>query len=438
LPRGVRRVGDDREAASRDRARDHREFQLLRKTGRKRREIGDRGIVVESGQERRADHERPSGKAAENRGDPPPLASAVQDERREKEADEQRPAQPQGVLVAAGGLHERDEEEEPQHHQRGVVRHGDRPRDEEQMRRGNGRRYRADASGGRRGGGEAAQFAAEHGVVRAVRGHDAEKRLPAEVRDHIGEPPIPLASNHHDGRGGEVAERAAHGDIDEQQAQRGVTQRGSGAERIKALLQEKRADGHRRGLRYERTEQRPRGQDGKPPGGGGSAAEGGELPDAILGQSQHGPGGSDDHDGDDKDRLRETGGLRVGDNRMPPAKSGDGERERDEPDAEDGLHLAQEMEHARAEMEPVPLAALLESRESALVTAGARHEVGRAESMGYRRHEEKRGGQVEGVRRRAVGDLREDAQAGVGVAIQGPWKWAFRIESHGGGRLTPA
>ncbi len=110
-PAGIGRIGDHGQAAAGHRAGDHRVFGAEREVMHLGGEIGDGGVVVEGGEDRRAEHEHLVGQRRDHRGDPPSLAAAVNHQAREEKADQHGAAQQSRILVVAGGRGEGDEKQ---------------------------------------------------------------------------------------------------------------------------------------------------------------------------------------------------------------------------------------------------------------------------------------------------------------------------------------
>ena len=89
--------------------------------------------------------------------------------------------------------------------------------------------------------------------------------MPAEVRKHIRQIPVPRCRHHQNRRCREMRERAANRNINKQQTQRGVGQLATRLELIKLLRQQQRRNRHRRRLRNHGSQQRRDRQNRKPP-----------------------------------------------------------------------------------------------------------------------------------------------------------------------------
>ncbi len=287
LPGRVGRVGNDGEASARDRPFHDGQLGRFAHVGHERGEIGDERVVVERRQERRAEEQRRLAQTREHGRDPPALQSAVDDEPRQEEADQERRLQRDLGLVGARRFHESQEEQEPAEEQRGIVRVDDGPGHEERVHdddpgwnRQQGARAGGDGIGighlgvaHRRALGQIAQLTAEEQVVEQRRAEHREQRAPAEVRHHVRQVPRPRARHHQDGRGREVRQRAADRDVDEQQAEGRVLQAGARVQVVELARQQQRADRHGGRLGDERAEEWSDRQQHEPPRGGGALAE---------------------------------------------------------------------------------------------------------------------------------------------------------------------
>ena len=100
----IRSVRDHGQPPARDRTRHDGVLQRFREARDERREIGDRGVVVERRQRHRPEEERKLRKPPEDRRDPPLLERAVNDEPGEEEPDEKRRPEIRRVLVRRRGL----------------------------------------------------------------------------------------------------------------------------------------------------------------------------------------------------------------------------------------------------------------------------------------------------------------------------------------------
>ena len=60
-------------------------------------------------------------------------------------------------------------------------------------------------------------------VVEGVAGEHGGGGFPSEMREHVGDVPVPAASHHQDRWRGKMGEGTANGDVDKEQAEGGVS-----------------------------------------------------------------------------------------------------------------------------------------------------------------------------------------------------------------------
>ena len=193
---------------------------------------------------------------------------------------------------------------------------------------------------------EPAQFLSKKEVVDAGGDDNTQGRFPTEVQEHEANVPAPDGRDHDDRRCGEVRQRSARGDIDEQQPNGGVLEFLAGAHLVELVGQQQRANGHRRRLGDQRTQQRPANQNSQPPGLQRAAEQTGDLVQDLLAELQDGARGGQNHDDHHEHRLcvvRPVGD--VVDRRVPAIESHDGPEEDHGPQAERGLDHPQKAEY---------------------------------------------------------------------------------------------
>ena len=138
----------------------------------------------------------------------------------------------------------------------------------------------------------------------------ASDGAPAEVPDMNAQVPVPRARDHQHRRRGEVRQRAANRDVDEQQSQRRVLQARGSAEIVELPRQQQRADRHRRRLGDERARAAARSSGSTPttrPACRRRACA--TPPQRRLGERDDRPRGRQRHDHDDEQRLGVVDGV---------------------------------------------------------------------------------------------------------------------------------
>ncbi len=123
VARRIRRVGDDGQSAARDHAREDRIFVDFAPIRNERREIGDRRVVVESGERDRDAQNRERREALQEIDYPPALQSAVDHKTRKEQADQHRARELDRRLMVARRLVEADKEEKARDEDCRIVGH---------------------------------------------------------------------------------------------------------------------------------------------------------------------------------------------------------------------------------------------------------------------------------------------------------------------------
>ncbi len=136
LPGRIRSVRNHRQTATGHRTGNNRVLCAEGNPVHLGGQVGDRRIVVECGQDGRAEHERLVRKRLDDRSDPPSLHAAVDHESREEESDKHRAFHIHRVLVVAGGHYEGEEKQEAADEQDRVVCRINSPRQETEVRAG--------------------------------------------------------------------------------------------------------------------------------------------------------------------------------------------------------------------------------------------------------------------------------------------------------------
>lgn len=104
-------------------------------------------------------------------------------------------------------------------------------------------------------------------------------------------------------------------------------------------------DGHRRGLRDKRAEQRGDDEDGEPRRADAAPTDSGNRAEAGLGDAQDWPRSGHRHDDNDKHRLRELHFVAdVIENRPPVVAVSDRADQHDDPDAEHRFNLPEKVQ----------------------------------------------------------------------------------------------
>ncbi len=103
---------------------------------------------------------------------------------------------------------------------------------------------------------ESRQFPAEENEIQSVRYENPYESLPSEVREHEIRPPVPGTRYHQHWRRREVCESAAHGYIDEKEAQGRVFRLRARFEVVEFIRKYERRYCDCCRLRYERAQQR--------------------------------------------------------------------------------------------------------------------------------------------------------------------------------------
>ncbi|MFM1945137.1 MAG: hypothetical protein RI897_4119 [Verrucomicrobiota bacterium] len=273
----------------------------------------------------------------------------MDDEAGEEEADQDGGSEGEGVLVVLGDFVEGDEEEEAEESERGVMGYEDGEAHEQDMSdcdpEGDGVVLGFSIAVG--GHFEAGEVFPEDLEVGDIGDEDTEDGDPAEVLEHEGGIPAPGGGDHEDGGGGEVGEGSADGDIDEEEAECGVGEFEAGFFEVELGGEEGGGDGHGCGFRDERAEEGAEREDSEPPGDGGSSPEVGEPAHDLFGELEDGSGGGHEHDDHDEDGFGEAdAGVDVTDGIFEADHDGHDAEEGDEPEAEDGFDLAEEVEDA--------------------------------------------------------------------------------------------
>jgi len=113
--------------------------------------------------------------------------------------------------------------------------------------------------------GELGKFLAEEDEINPVADENPGNRTKPKMPEHEERAPVPFVGDEQHGRRGEIRQRAADRDVDEEQADGRVHEARAGAEPVEFATEQERAEGHRRRFRDERTEQRPEREQHKPP-----------------------------------------------------------------------------------------------------------------------------------------------------------------------------
>ena len=98
------------------------------------------------------------------------------------------------------------------------------------------------------------KLAPEPAQISEVRKQDGDERGDPEMREDFLQAPAPFRGDHDDGRGGEMRQGAADGDVHKQESQSGVTQWLGGFQAVELGRKQHRPDRHRRRFSDERPE----------------------------------------------------------------------------------------------------------------------------------------------------------------------------------------
>ena len=173
----------------------------------------------------------------------------------------------------------------------------------------------------------------------------------------MGHAPPKLLGHHEDRWRSEVGQRAADGDVDEERAQGRVHEARGHAAIVEALLEDERGDRHRGGLRDEAAQQRPDDERGGVEAGASRQEEEDprEALDEAAGELEDGARGRHGHDGEDEGRLGEVEVVllvvALEELRHPVRAQHEADPDEQDrgPDAEDRLHLAQQVKEVLAD-----------------------------------------------------------------------------------------
>ena len=169
----------------------------------------------------------------------------------QEKPDQHRRLQFNLVLVVRSRLGKCEVEQEPADEERRVVRHPHGKGQKSEVRTRHPERHRlfSPRTGIHCHRFERLEFFPKHGQVNGVRQHDATDRVPAKVGEHILEIPPPRRCDHQDRRGRKMRQRAANGDIYEEQPERRVFQPQARIQRVELFREQERANRHRRRFR---------------------------------------------------------------------------------------------------------------------------------------------------------------------------------------------
>ena len=177
---------------------------------------------------------------------------------REEKGNEQGPAKAEFILMMGRGLSEPEKEEKSAQEKNRVMigEHG--PGEEPYVNCDEALWDRA-AEGfffriGRLMGVHFGELIAEVEPENEVGNDNGGGGFPAEMLEHERHVPVPFAGDHEHWRGGEMSERAADRDVDEEEAERGVGEFGGRESIVEFLCEEECGDGHGGGLGDERAE----------------------------------------------------------------------------------------------------------------------------------------------------------------------------------------
>lgn len=161
------------------------------------------------------------------------------------------------ILVFARGRHQTEKQHEDAEENVRVVREAHDQREEHQVR---DRQPRGNAPPLVLLHFQPAEFLPENPGHHRRRNRARAGGPPAEMLEHERHVPDPLGRDHQHRRRGEMRQRAADGDVDEQQSQRPVSQLADDVTVEVTALEYQGQQGHRRRFRDERPEQRPENQ----------------------------------------------------------------------------------------------------------------------------------------------------------------------------------
>ena len=356
LAGGVGSVGNHGEPAASDGTRNDGIFCSVADPFHLGGEIGNRGVVVECGENGRAKHQGVVGQSEDDRFDPPCLATTMDDEGGEEESDEHGAAHGDAVLVVAGGYHKGHEEQEAADEEDRVVGGVDGPREKEDMDENDPSGdwifpiVPSDGVGNpvfHAVGGifHTEEFLTEEGEIERVAGEDGEDGFPSKVEEHELHAPAPIACHHEDGGRGKVSEGAADRDVHKEEAESCVCKGGLGFEVIEFFSEEEGSDGHRGRFGDEGSEDWGDGQDAEPPSCWTAMADCGGTCHDQLRESDDRAACRDGHDDDHEGRFNKfTVVADVVDEIAPRVKSDRGGSEGDDPNAEDCFDLSEKVQ----------------------------------------------------------------------------------------------
>ena len=261
------------------------------------------------------------------------------------------------ILMPLGGDDEGEEEKKAADDQGGIMGIENSPNDREKM--SDGYEWRDGWFGTFRrivARSHREQFFAKCREEQGIRHEDTHDSFPPEVHEHVADPPIPFSCHHHDRWRGEVGERAADGDVHEEEPEGRIAQVHAWLELVESVHQQQGADGHRGGLGDERSEEGSHGEDREPPGEGSLSPKGRKERQAALGKAKDGLRARDGHDYENEDRLGVFHAIEIMDHCFPALERDDGDRQRNRPNSEHRFDLAKEMEEGGLEAQPVALA----------------------------------------------------------------------------------
>lgn len=342
---GVGRVGDDREATSCDRSRDQSVLGSIRESLDQRPQVRQGRVVRDGREASRAQEERERVHLAEQGLQPPTLEAAERHQAGQEEPDQQAALEVELLLVLTGHLDEAQEEQEETQEEDHVVGVEDDPTHEDDVDHVQPHRHLHETTGRLLGRHQRSQLLLQHSRHHGRVDDDRDGCLPAEVHGHVFHAPSPLACHHENRRRSEVRQGATDGDVDEQDAERGVLESLGHVPGVVAVQEDER--GHRHGGRL--SDERPQQ---------GAEDQGGQVERGLVVHREELGGASDDvpceldnrprrchrHDDKHERRLGVVPALKVGDRPVVARHDDDSGDQSRRPKPKHHLDLTEEVE----------------------------------------------------------------------------------------------